>query len=343
MPIHRLAKVVLLAPAIGSALIGIFGLLLGVALVLGHQSENRKHAVATQREIPAAGEITSLAVKIANQSDGMGNPAAKLSLKPNEATLKPANLSGRPKSSRSVSFAKPVVGARIGLLSEYAGKPANDLVREREFRDLVSKVVPYAPFHLGLDMPLPNAIESMFSVSASPLEIRDGKYAMLTGVRGSGGRGRAFLWADIQKGIALAGIFFYPSNGEPSPALTIFSRQVDQQPLGISQFPAAFVQDLSRWEQAEGVPPVTTRYFINSSGEKTVLVHDEDYCSKRPGMAPPATDVCKQMNTNARTIDKEAATFLNQTHYASNATMHMIADQSSLDGHVAPMTASSYH
>jgi len=55
VPIHKLAKVVLLAPAIGSALIGIFGLLLGVALVLGHQSENRKHAAATQREIPAAG------------------------------------------------------------------------------------------------------------------------------------------------------------------------------------------------------------------------------------------------------------------------------------------------
>src|ERR1700690_3690708 len=164
---------------------------------------------------------------------------------------------------------------------------------------------------------------------------------MLTGVRGSGGRGRAFLWADIQKGIALAGIFFYPSNGEPSPALTIFSRQVDQDPLGMNQFPAAFIQDLGQWEQAEGVPPVTTRYFINASGKKTVLVHDEDYCGRPTGKPAPATDVCTQMNTDARTIDREAAVFLNQTHYASNATMHMIEDTHSLDGHAAPTLAPS--
>jgi hypothetical protein len=224
----------------------------------------------------------------------------------------------------------------LAFLSEFAGQPADNLVHEQRLRNLVNEVVPYAPFHLGLDMPLPNAIESMFSVSALPLEIRDGRYAMLTGIRGSNGRGRAFLWIDMREGIALGGIFFYPSNGEPTPSLTIFSRQVDKDSLRMSQLPPAFVEDLSQWEEKEGVPPVTTRYFINASTEKTVLAHDEDYCSERTGVSALPRDVCRQMNTDAGEVDKNAISFLSQTHFASNATMHMIANASDVDGHVAP-------
>lgn len=353
MPIHRFAKVIVLAPAIGSALIGVVGLLIGTALILGHRSDNRIHTAASPHlspapgnlltsSRPASGQITNPAVNNANQSNGARYQRTKLSLQPHGAKLNPANLNAEPMNLHSVDNATPFAGTSLELLTQYAGQPANDLVRQQGFRNLLTEVVPYVPFHLGADIPLPDALRIFFSASTSPLEIRDGRYAMLNGVRGMGGRGRAFLWADMQEGIALAGIFFYPSNGEPSPTLTIFSRQVGQAPLGMNRFPAAFVRDLNQWQEAEGVPPVTTRYFINALGEKTVLVHDEDFCSSRTGMPAPASDVCKQMNSDAKAIDTEATAFLKQTHSASNATARMIADPSSLDG-TTPAFESSYH
>jgi hypothetical protein len=95
----------------------------------------------------------------------------------------------------------------------------------------------------------------------------------------------------------------------------------------MSQLPLAFVQDLNEWAGLVGVPPVTTRYFINASSEKVVLAHDEDFCKRASGMAaPPST--CRQMNAEAAHIDAEASHFLNQTNYASNATVRMVTAKS---------------
>jgi hypothetical protein len=93
----------------------------------------------------------------------------------------------------------------------------------------------------------------------------------------------------------------------------------------MSQFPSAFVQDLTRWASLEGVPPVTTRYFINASSKKVVLAHDEDFCSRAKTDGGSAETDCKEMNAKAANIDLQAANFLEQTHYASNATIRMIS------------------
>lgn len=347
MPVHRLAKVILLAPAIGSVLIGVLGLLIGVALIAGHRSERRMLATATQPPTPSARNLLANSGPRSEDSTKLAVPNAELakeaqhsitspSLRSPEMRFKPAGQRGKPSYVREAIFKNPIAGAQLVFLSDRAGQPANELVREQRLHYLVNNVVPYAPFHLGLDMPLPNAIESMFLTSTSPLEIRDGRYALLTGMRGSNARARTFLWIDIKEGIGLGGIFFYPSNGEPTPTLTIFSRQVNRNSLhSIGQLPAAFVQDLSRWAAIEGVPPVTTRYFINASSEKTVLAHDEDYCRKPTDGSAPPINVCQKMNEDARELDRKAVSFLNQTHNASNATMHMVANASDVDGHVA--------
>lgn len=39
-------------------------------------------------------------------------------------------------------------------------------------------------------------------------------------------RGRGFLWFDLDEGIVLGGFYFTPTNGEPTPTLTVFSRQL---------------------------------------------------------------------------------------------------------------------
>jgi len=235
---------------------------------------------------------------------------------------------------RKAIFQKPIASNQLVFLHDYAGRPAHDVVHEQQLRTLVNRVVPYAPFHLGLDMPLPHAVESMFSNSTLPVAIREGRYVTVTGIRGANARGRALLWIDLQRGIALGGIFFYPSNGEPTPTLTIFSSQVDRQSLRMSQLPAAFIEDLSQWAAAEGVPPVTTRYFINASSEKSVLAHDENLC-KGAGSAPALPlDSCRQMKAEAAHIDMQASNFLSQTNYATNATMHMIPAKA--DGTTTP-------
>ena len=286
MPISKYAKMVLLAPAIGSALIGVFGMLLGVALI-AHHGHPATQTMASGQHATSVSNSTAAASRPVIMPANSGASATVPDQQPRllRISSKPA-ANARPIIGQAVTptthfhdglFQKTIPSDQLGFLNDYAGRPANDVLREQKLRELVAAVVPYAPFHLGLDMPLPHALESMLSVSQIPVEVRDSRYVMVTGIRGQGGRGRAFVWVDMQQGVALGGIFFYPSNGEPTPTLTIFSSEVNQSSLGFNQLPPAFVQDLTRWAVAEGLPPVTTRYFINASSQKTVLAHDEDF------------------------------------------------------------------
>jgi hypothetical protein len=348
--IHRFAKVLLLAPPIGSALVGVLGLVAGVVLLsrstqfagraLGRSDVHAPASVSPPRD-PTAKERPM--VQPVDASAAGVNPAGANPTSESNRDARSSRAARRASSSglmsahfRQVVFQKPIASNQLGFLDDYVGRPANDVVREQKLRELVNQVVPYAPFHLGLDMPLPHAVESMFSNSPVPVDIREGRYVMVTGMRGSNGRGRAFLWIDLQQGISLGGIFFYPSNGEPTPTLTIFSRQVNRQSLRMSQLPGAFVQDLSMWAASVGVPPITTRYFINASSEKTVLAHDEDLCKHVDGAGATSREACRQMKADAAQIDREASHFLNQTNYASNATMRMIADTPSLQAKTTP-------
>jgi hypothetical protein len=332
VPISKYAKMVLLAPAIGSALIGVFGMLLGVALI-AHRSHPATRTLATTSQHTAHPVVSTAAASrpammAANSAGSAIVPSQPPRLLRISSASRPAVRQAAPAIQQSDAlFQKPIPSEQLGFLNDYAGRPANDILRDQKLRELVAAVVPYAPFHLGLDMPLPHALESMLSVSQIPVEVRDGRYVMVTGIRGQGGRGRAFVWVDMQQGVAFGGIFFYPSNGEPTPTLTIFSRQVNQSSLAFNQLPPAFVQDLTRWAAAEGLPPVTTRYFINASSEKIVLAHDEDFCKLPDAGAPASPDNCSKMNADAARIDTEASHFLNRVNYASNATMRTANDK----------------
>lgn len=223
-------------------------------------------------------------------------------------------------------FQRSIASNQLEFLHDYAGRPAYEVVRERRLHELVNMVVPYAPFHFGLDMPLPNAIEAILSSSPTPVEIREGRYLMVSTQSGQGAA-RGFIWLDMQEGVALGGIFFHPTNGEPTPTLTLFSKQVNQNSVDMGQLPIAFARDLTQWTIVAGIPPITTRYFINASNEKIVLAHDEDFCRRAEGMPAFPQYVCKQMNANAADIDNKAASFLDKAHYASNATMRMTLDR----------------
>jgi hypothetical protein len=210
------------------------------------------------------------------------------------------------------------------LLASYEGMTAKEVTRSARFRAFVDTVVPYAPFHYGIDIPLTQAIHAILNQSDEPVQMHDGRYLLLTTSTGNPRR-RAILWVDLQTGATIGGIFFRPSNGEPTPTLTLFSRQVAHETVRVTQLPAAFKRDLQQWSNTAGIPLVTTRYFVNAANRKSVLTHDEDYCKPAPGQPVLAKEACEQRNVQAADIDIAAASFLGQTHYASNATMHMAA------------------
>jgi hypothetical protein len=208
-------------------------------------------------------------------------------------------------------------------LKDFAGQPAKALVKDKRFHNLMKAAVPRTVYHYGHDLPLSDAIDTVLDGSTEPVEVREGRYALVPGTRGPYLRGRGFVWFDLKEGIALGVFYFQPVNGEPTPTLTVFSRQLKVDSLSMSQLPLDFAGDLIQWATREGIRPVTARYFIPDNGRKYVLVHDEDYCDHPPDQPPPQ-DECQQLNADAADADVNAAYFMKETGNQANATAWML-------------------
>ena len=225
-------------------------------------------------------------------------------------------------------FLKPIPAAQIAAFPQFAHASSGELFNDRQFHKLMKNFVPDCMFHYGRDMPLDEALDRVLSSSHDPVIVRDNRYLMLSGERGPYLGGRGFLWVDLQEGIGLGGFYFQPINGEPSPTLAVFSRQVKEPDLALSQLPPAFVEDLNRWTHEAAIAPVTTRYFLNGADKRVLLEHDEDFCSLGDGTVAPPGSGCEQMNADAADVDETAAYYLEQIHYATNGTAWTLgADQ----------------
>jgi hypothetical protein len=221
-------------------------------------------------------------------------------------------------------FRKTIPAADLADLTRNAGQPSSDLWHDRRFRKLVNANTPDVMYHYGNDKPLQQCLDIAFSDSSVPVQVRDNRYVMVGGYTSMYGfHGRAFLWFDTQAGILLGGFYFNPNNGEPSPTLTVFSRQTDAPTVALSDLPPEFARDLADWTIAATIPVITTRYFIDEKKKRTLLVHDEDFCLTPDGSHAPAGDPCEQMNENAADLDLTAAEYLSSVHYATNATAWM--------------------
>jgi uncharacterized protein YecT (DUF1311 family) len=247
---------------------------------------------------------------------------AALSLAPTSIVLP----QGPPANYDKAIFQKPIPSDQLAFLNQFSGMASNDLFRDKQFRKLMHSVIPDCIFHYGRDMPLADALDMVLKGSPLPVRIRDGRYLLVSGRSGPYLAGRGFIWIDLQDGIALGGFYFHPTNGEPTPTVNIFSKQVKEESLKLTQLPPAFAEDLSQWSADSRVPPVTTRYFITGSNKKILLEHDEDYCAPVAGTTAPTANDCQQMNADAADIDVNAAYYLEQTNHVTNATAWMIAD-----------------
>jgi uncharacterized protein YecT (DUF1311 family) len=219
-------------------------------------------------------------------------------------------------------FLNPIPADHLAFLKSFDGTDSGDVMRDRQFRKVLKTIVPDCMFHFGHDMPLMDAVDTVLRNSPQPAHLRGGRYLVISGRMGPYLAGRGMIWIDAQAGIGLGAFYFHPTNGEPTPTVTVFSRQVKEKSLEMAQLPPAFADDLWEWSGENSIAPVVTQYFISARNEKIVREHDADYCAPADDSAAP--EGCEQMNADAADIDMNAAYYLDQVHHATNATAWMI-------------------
>lgn len=219
----------------------------------------------------------------------------------------------------NVTFQDRIPPEQLKFLKDYPGHPEMKLFKDKQFNALVKLVIPRTGFNYGDDFSLADTVDIMLHAGPAVVSVLKNRYVMVATSEGPYRQGRAFLWVDAEQGIALGGIFFDPTNGEPAPTLTIFSNQLRVSELKMSQLPAPFQDDLHLWSTQLNLPAITTRYFIPKSGRKYLLEHDEDLCNgvRRVVITDEA---CKKRKLDAAEIDVEAAAFMYRAHNAADAT-----------------------
>ncbi len=125
-------------------------------------------------------------------------------------------------------FQKRLLPADVAFLSQYDGAVSNQVMRDKRFHKLLHDGVPGVMFHYGRDMSLPDALNAVMEGSATPVVVREGRYVTVSGQMGTYLAGRGFVWVDMKEGIVLGGFFFHPTNGEPTPSVTVFSKEVKE-------------------------------------------------------------------------------------------------------------------
>jgi len=217
------------------------------------------------------------------------------------------------------TFQNLVPPNQMAFVQPYDGKQAKHLLGDGRYKALMAQVIPNTAVHYGLDMKLAEAVDKVMHGSKEPVTILNGRYASLGGGTGPYLHGRGLVWMDLQTGTVLGAFYYQPTNGEPSPTLTVFSRQLTGPELGMAQLPAAFAASLNDWERSVGAPLVSVRYFIPADGRKYVLVHDENYCTAASAEPASPTRACDLLAEHAAQLDLHAAYFMADAQNAANA------------------------
>ena len=219
----------------------------------------------------------------------------------------------------------PIPAGDLAFLGGFTGRTTKELMKDKQFRALKKAMIPRTEYHYGRDMPLTDAdggcagrIAVAGECTRRTLRHGDGDAGAIPA------RARFSMVRSAGGGSELGAFYFTPTNGEPTPTLTVFSRQMRQNSLALSELPRAFVDDLSQWMAVARIPAITPRYFIPDNGKKYVLEHDEDYCWHPAGTPAPPEGECMQANLDAVNADMDAAYFMKEAHNAANATAWML-------------------
>jgi uncharacterized protein YecT (DUF1311 family) len=222
------------------------------------------------------------------------------------------------------NFKNPIPADQLAFLRDYANRSSKEIRKDKRFKNLEKQVTESTGYFYHGSKPLSDVRDTVLDNQPLPITVRDDRYVMVASAGGGDSHNfpRGFLWFDIQTGIGLGGIYFRPTNGEPTPTLTIYSRQLTDTSLSMGQLPPEFYEDFGQWAQAAGVKSISPRYFIPDNNKKYALIHDEDFCAHPDN--EPAPEGCEDMNADAADVDMNAAYFMQETHYASDASAWML-------------------
>ncbi|HEY7838054.1 MAG TPA: hypothetical protein VIC54_05615 [Terriglobales bacterium] len=218
------------------------------------------------------------------------------------------------------TFTQLMPPAQLAFINSFANQPAKLLLKDKRFKEVMKEITPRSGYHYGGDMSLSEAVGGVMDTTTEPVTILNGRYALVPGGVGPILSGRGLVWIDLDQGVVLGAFFFHPTNGEPTPSLTVYSRQLTQTQLSMSQLPAAFAEDLDRWAVSASVPLICAQYFIPANGNKYVLLHDENYCTVLSAQSVPQQRLCYQLTEEAAEVDMYAAFFMIKSHNKANAT-----------------------
>ncbi len=280
---------------------------------------------ARAQESPSAGEAPQSQAPAPVERAPVPVERAPVAQAPADALQEQAAPEPPPPPYDKSIFLKPIPSDQLASLVQFAGVPSGDAVKDKQLKKAMNSIVPDPMFHYGKDMPLADAMDIVLRGSKIPVLVRDGRYVIVSGNSGPYLGGKGFVWIDIQDGVGVGAFYFHPTNGEPTPTLTVFSRQIKEATIGSSQLPPAFMEDLSAWSRQMNVPQVETRYFIGDNRKRLLLEHDEDYCAPADGAVMDKTE-CEQTMADAADSDMTAAGYLEQVHYATNATAQMMSN-----------------
>lgn len=77
-------------------------------------------------------------------------------------------------------FQRPISAEQLASLNHFAGTPANDVIRDKQFRKFLHSVLPDRTFHYGWDMSPFDAFDRVLTGSQQPVQIRDGRYLIVS-------------------------------------------------------------------------------------------------------------------------------------------------------------------
>jgi uncharacterized protein YecT (DUF1311 family) len=222
------------------------------------------------------------------------------------------------------NFRNPLPADQLAFLRDYADKSVKEIKKDKRFKKLENDVTPSTKYFYHYDISLADARDQVLDNQPLPITVRDDRFVMVSSAGGGDQHalGRGFLWFDMQTGIGLGGIYFHPTNGEPTPTLAIFSKQLTDTNLSMGQLPPEFYEDFGQWAQVAGVRIISPRYFIPDNNRKYVLIHDEDFCAHPEN--EPAPEGCDDMNAQAADVDMNAAYFMQETRNATDANAWML-------------------
>lgn len=193
---------------------------------------------------------------------------------------------------------------QLGWLASSAGSSSAEVVAHPGFGTLLVSLTPDSTYHMGRDLPLAQAFNSVLHGPAFPVATYPGGHLIIGSQRGNGGRGRALLWVDAHSGLAVGGLLIYTSNGAPSPALTLFTTQINAPVDALERLPRGFAADFAQWSNAKQLPERPAMYFINRDGERSVILHPPLDC--RHGDRA----LCQAADSDAAETDLAAALYL---------------------------------